>query len=274
MLAEVLQYAVTPASRAVHRRGQLAAAVSLWARARRCRTAWAPHEERTRAAILRGMNGAGRTRTAAVLGSGLLRDVPIRELVAMFDRVILVDVVHLTSVRLRVMASGRGKVSFLTRDLSGYDELVGRERIRAATGQDDIGGRLDPLGFLRRIPDLDFVASANLLSTIGAGAVRRMTGPDGHRALLPPDAVTQMIAAHLDGLASLPCRTCLVTDVDYVVRDRAGNLVEAEDLLHGVELPPEEESWEWTMAPFGEEDGETERVHRVVAIQDVAFDLG
>ncbi len=46
------------------------------------------------------MAGLRQKRTAVVLGSGLLRDVPIEELSENFDTVVLVDLVHLASVRL------------------------------------------------------------------------------------------------------------------------------------------------------------------------------
>jgi hypothetical protein len=50
------------------------------------------------------MAGLRQKRTAVVLGSGLLRDVPIRELAAAFDTVVLIDLVHVASVRLRMKA--------------------------------------------------------------------------------------------------------------------------------------------------------------------------
>lgn len=274
MLAELAVYLTTPASRAVHRSGALTEAVALWARGRRCAAAWAEHEARSRAAFLEAVAATGPRRTVAVLGSGLLRDLPMPELVGGFARVVLVDIVHLSVVRLAVRLRGWRTVDFVTRDLSGYDDLLERERIRAATGQTDIGGRLDPLGFLRRIDDLDLVLSANLLSQIAVGAERRLARRDGRVGLMPEDAVARLVAAHLDGLAALSCRTCLVTDVSFERRDREGSLLEAVDLLHGVPPPPADASWSWPVAPFGEEGADVARVHTVIAAHDVALALG
>jgi hypothetical protein len=273
MLAEFAVYLTTPASRSVRRSGALKASVNLWARSRRCAKAWQDHEARTKAAFHRAVDAVADRRTVVVLGSGLLRDVPIERLAAEFKRVVLVDIVHLSPVRLSVLLSGRRNVELMTRDVSGYDDLLERSRIRAATGQDEIGGRLDPLGFVRRMPDVDLVLSANILSQIGVGAETRMATREGHASMLPDDAVAVLIAAHLDALAALPCRTCLVTDVTYEIRDREGAVVEGHDLMHGVFPPEADASWEWPVAPFGEEGPDTERVHQVIAVQDVAFDL-
>ncbi len=89
-----------------------------------------------------------------------LRDVPIEEQSENFDTVVLVDLVHLASVRLWLRLKGYSNVRLIERDLSGYDELAA-------------GRQPEPLAFLRTVPYLDFVVSANLLSQIGRGAKRR-----------------------------------------------------------------------------------------------------
>ncbi|MGO7427765.1 hypothetical protein ACCT09_50600, partial [Rhizobium ruizarguesonis] len=128
-------------------------------------------------------------------------------------------------------------VRLIERDLSGYDELAaGREP--------------EPLGFLRGVPYLDFVVSANLLSQIGRGVKRRHEAEAGR---MPEDTVERLIAAHLAGLSCLPCRSCLVTDIAYAVIDRNGRTHEEADLLHGVLPPPAKAAWTWPVAPLGEE---------------------
>ncbi len=69
-------------------------------------------------------------------------------------------------MRLWLKAKGLRNVRLIERDLSGYDDL--------AAGKD-----VEPLGFLRSVPYLDFVVSANLLSQIGRGVKRRFeAGPN------------------------------------------------------------------------------------------------
>jgi hypothetical protein len=247
MILEALNYAATwPLTSAAHR-PFIRSSVNLWARANRCRTAWAEHERQTKAAIIDAAAGCRQRRTAVVLGSGLLRDVPVIELSRLFDTVVLVDLVHLASVRSWIAAKGLKNTRLIERDLSGLDALLD-------------GQTVEPLGFLRQVPYLDLVVSANLLSQIGIGAGRRL---DGHAA--EGDLVRQVIAAHLAGLAQVPAATCLITDVSYTVIDRKGITHETVDLMHGVDMGPTPAEWDWPVIPFGEESRDYQIVHHVIA---------
>ncbi len=250
MILEALDYAATwPLTPSPFRR-HIASSVSLLARARRCKAAWAPHEEMSKAHMLEAINTLRQRRTVVVLGSGLLRDVPIKALSKTFDTVVLVDLVHLSSVRLRLAAQGVRNARLIHRDLSGFDA--------AMTGE-----TVEPLAFLRQVPYLDLVISANLLSQIGVGARRRLEA-DGKTGEI--DAVLpRLIAAHLEGLAAQPCRTCLVTDIAYAVSSADGRVVEDGDLLSGLTIPPHAQSWEWPVVPFGEDRRNIQAVHRVIA---------
>lgn len=273
MLAEAALFLFTWVSAPRTKPAAIRDAVGLLARRRRCREAWAEHEARTRAAIQRVATPLQIRRTAVVLGSGLCADVPLAYLASTFQKVILVDICHLPSVRLAVLAKGWRNVKFVRRDLSGYDRLVQQSRIKVATGQDDLGVGIDPLAFLRRVPDIDLVVSANLLSQIAVGVDRRLAADRLNAAVMPADTGAEIAAAHLDALAQLACKTVLVTDISYVRRRHDGTMVEKVDLLHGVRPPDAFDTWEWTVAPFGEEDDDLERVHRVVAVEDVAIAL-
>jgi hypothetical protein len=224
--------------------------VNLWSRADRCSRQWAQHEENSRNAILQAMAGLQQKRTAVVLGSGLLRDVPIKKLTEAFDTVVLVDLVHLASVRLWLKLKGYRNVRLIERDLSGYDELAA-------------GKVAEPLGFLRAVPYLDFVVSANLLSQIGRGVKWRYeVEPSGQ---MPNDTVERLIGAHLSDLAAAPSQICLLTDVSYAVIDRNGTVHEEADLLHGISPPAAKAKWSWPVAPIGEESSDYQIVHQVIA---------
>ena len=250
MIIETLLYAASLTVTASPYRRFVRSSVNLWSRARRCSPAWAEHERSSKAAIFEAASGLRQRRTAVVLGSGLLRDVPIEALARQFDTVVLVDLVHLASVRLWLKAKGLRNVRLIERDLSGYDDLVA-------------GQTPEPLGFLRQVPYLDFVVSANLLSQIGVGVGRRLERePAG---LMPEDAVRQLIAAHIDGLRGLPCASSLVTDIRYRVIDRTGKLQETSDLFKGLAPPAALASWTWPVAPIGEESRDYQIVHDVIA---------
>ncbi|MBY4591419.1 MULTISPECIES: hypothetical protein [Rhizobium] len=249
MITETLLYAATwPLTGKAHRKF-IRYSVNLWSRAGRCARGWAEHETMSRNAIRAAAAGLRQKRTAVVLGSGLLRDVPIDELAGAFDTVVLVDLVHLASVRLWLAAKGYRNITLIERDLSGYDDLAA-------------GKEPEPLGFLRTVPYLDFVVSANLLSQIGRGVKRRC---DAEAAGMPEDTVARLIAAHLVGLSGLSCRHCLVSDIAYAVIDRNGRTHEEADLLHGIPPPPVKATWTWPVAPLGEESRDYRIEHKVIA---------
>jgi hypothetical protein len=247
MILEALNYTATWPLTSVAHRPFIRSSVNLWARANRCRAAWSEHERRTKDAILHAAQRCRQRRTVVVLGSGLLRDVPVAELSRLFDTVVLVDLVHLASVRSWLTVKRLKNVRLIERDLSGLDALLA-------------GEPLEPLAFLRQVPYLDLVVSANLLSQIGIGMSRRLEGHAEEEAL-----IRRAIAAHVAGLAQVSAETCLVTDVRCTVIDRSGVAQETVDLMHGVEMGQARQHWDWPVVPFGEESRDYQIVHHVIA---------
>jgi hypothetical protein len=253
MLAELALWLGTPVPRAIRRHGLLRESVGLWSRGVRQRKAWAAHNANCRRIVTASVDRLSTHRTVIVLGSGLLRDVPMDLLLARFERVVLVDAVHLWPVKLRYARHRR--VVFITRDLTGVLASM------------DSASRVDPLGDLARDLSVDLVISANLLSqlalpiehAIDAGQV----GDEG----LP----RRIIEAHLADLAVFKSRICLLTDTSYDERNAAGEAVETADLLHGVTLSSPDETWDWPVSPLGEEDADAAYVHHVSGWADWKF---
>lgn len=237
MILEAIQFAATSAVTPNELRPFIRSSVSLWARARRCAQEWQPHEQNCRAFIRGAVSDLRDKRTAVVLGSGLLRDVPIEFLAKQFDTVVLVDLVHVASVRAWLKVKRLRNVQLISRDIGGTEE---------------------PLAFLRQVPYLDLVISANVLSQIGVGAKRRL-GSD------MSGVPKTLIEAHLDGLSALPCKAVLLTDISYEVTNHQGELIEEDDLLCGVPVPSHGKEWTWPVAPFGELGKDRQAVHRVIA---------
>jgi hypothetical protein len=233
MLAEAAIYLLSARATPPAFRPCLVEAVGLWARGRRQAHAWGPHLARTRATIEAAMPARGSRRTVAVLGAGPLFDMPVEALSRSFARVILFDVAHLHPARRRT--ARLGNVEHAWRDLSPPGEPA-------------------PLAFLMGIPGLDWVISANLLSQLADAA------PAGE------ERVT--IERHLAGLAALPAPVTLITDTAYIRVDRSGAPIERHDLLHGRPMPQASASWEWEVAPFGEEAADLRRTHAVAAYPD------
>lgn len=256
MLAEILAWCLTPASLDARRTGHLTAAVSLWSRGARCRRAWGPHEARCHEVVERAVEGCDRRRTCLVLGSGLVRDVPLRLLAERFETVVLVDVVHLWPARLK--AAGHRNVTLVDLDVTGTtDLLLGR-----ATGLSD------PLARFVADPTVDLVISANCLSQLALQPVERLTRRPGVFTHRFADLGRRIVEGHLAALGRFAGRVCLLTDSEGVDVDAAGRVVERRDLLEGVRLPTADADWDWELAPIGEDMSDRAIVHRAHGFVD------
>lgn len=230
MLAQFAVYAASYRRTPGLFRPHLASATKYWARGVRHTRAWAPHLANARGLLDTTIDDFAMRRTVVVLGSGPLFELPIESLARTFERVVLVDRIHLSSLGKRI---GRyGNVTLDWRDLSPE-------------------GALD---FLGDIADLDWVISANLVGEMAAAA--------------PPDLARRIVDRHLDRLAALPCPVTLITDLDFRVLNRHGVILDSGDMLHGRPMPRSGLRWKWEVAPFREEARHTRRVHYVAAWPD------
>jgi hypothetical protein len=228
MILEALNFVATWAISKRRRAGEINSSVRLWARAGRCARDWAEHERNCKAIVRQHMPKRGRV--AVVLGSGLLRDVPIEALSETFREVRLYDLQHLASVRLWAVIKGLRNLHFLQQDLSTRVDVL-----------DD--------------PEIDLVISANLLSQLGVAAERMGVN------------AAAVIATHLEALRTAHGARLLLTDISYEFVLGNGTVAERHDLMHGVALPAPERTWPWPVAPHGELDPAYSAVHQVVAIR-------
>jgi hypothetical protein len=233
MLAELAQYAASYGRTPQAFRPHLREAVGLYARGTRQARAWAPHLANTRGLIDTTIDDFTTRRTVVVLGSGPLFDIPLESLCRNFERVILVDRIHLAAI----------------------DRRIGRYR-NVVCDWRDLSSEHTPhaLDFLAGIGSLDWVISANILSQLALAAL-----PENARAV---------VDRHLDTLGTLSCPVTLITDLDYRVFNRHGVIRDSADLLHGRAMPRSGLRWKWEVAPFGEEARDTRRVHYVAAWPD------
>lgn len=253
MLAELALHALTPAAPLARRFGLLREGIALWSRGLRQRKAWEPHLARCRTIIAEVAAVLPRRGKVVVLGSGPARDIPLDMLCASFDEVVLVDIVHLPLLRLKLWR--QPKVSLISRDLTGVMAWLAGEA----------QSRQDPLADLADDDGIDLVISANLLSQLAWPVADWLEDNPARAAALPDDLPARCIAWHLDDLARFKGHVCLISDVEMVGRDRDGAIHERLDLMYGVELPKEDESWLWPVAPFGEAERDREYVHKVCA---------
>lgn len=246
MIREAIDWLLTPSLPFARRSGHLSEFVAIAARRRRHATAWAPHEARSRAAVLRAAGKARGDGVAVILGAGHLNDVPLAELAEQFREVRLVDLAFATATRRT--ARRFDNVVCATHDIT--ESLPSLARIA------------DPR-FLLEEPDLRFVASVNLVSQLAVVATRRM---DDAKADILGRA---LVEAHLAWLRRLPCPAALVADCGVEVLNASGAVVASLDPLKGAALPEPVETWLWDIAPRGEIDRGHAVRHVVAAIDDL-----
>lgn len=251
MITEMIHFAASYSATPKDFRQHLKGAVSLWSRGKRCRKYWTDHEESSKRFIASEVAKLSSRRTCVVLGSGLLRDVPIELLAKTFDTVVLIDIAHLKAARMTVARLKQSRnVKFIHRDIAEIDRYMA-------------GEPFELMAFLRDVPFLDLVISANMLSQIGLAAEERLE--EAGRSTEIETLVPQIIRGHLDRLSSLPCKTLLLTDISFVAINEKGEFIADHDLMFGVETPKPTAMWIWQVAPMGEISSDYSTNHTVIA---------
>jgi hypothetical protein len=261
MILELAEYLLTPCSRAFRRVGYLRGQLGIKVRYRQCRVAWRPHLELTKVAILSAAQECAQRRKCLILGSGRLLDVPLHRLSQMFREVILVDAVHpliayATAVWYRNVRLVRADVTETAEELT-----------RVAKRPDLPLPQATPCQFCDD-QEIDYVASVNLMSQLSY-----LPGLYLEKENRPEEDVEQysrsLMTAHLEYLQRLPGIVSLITDVEKLVLDKNGKVIERIDILHGVKLPWTGEQWTWKHVPLNLVSRDYAYDRRVFAIQDI-----
>lgn len=257
MLWEAIQYLSTPCNADIRQVGFLTGAIGIQARYRRCRKAWKPHLKRTQEAIKADVMRCKETRTALILGSGSLYDIPLAFLAKQFDRVILLDVVH--TWRARIMACRYSNVSCETIDITHTLPLL-------CSPPEALPTPPTPQNYLDD-ESIDYVASVNLLSQLSIYPYELLTeaGRFSHKAI--EHFCQQLIKQHMSYLERFSCPVTLVTDTDMELRHVTNHSIQKEDLLYGYTLPAAHDSWYWDIAPAPEVHKHHHVAHQVAWIQ-------
>ncbi|WP_243358578.1 hypothetical protein [Fundidesulfovibrio terrae] len=246
MLAEILEYLATPCPPWGRSLGYLKESIAISARARRCRAAWREHLENCRAAVLEAARTCPVRGTAVVLGSGAILDIPVEELSAMFGRVVLADLVHPWTARLRVRKLAGVQLDSV--DVTGAlsDVAAGRMPVPATP---DLYRNLAP----------DLTVSANILSQLALLPVKRLKAAGKHTPEDLAGFAARLQSAHLEWLRGLPGVVCLLTDTSWNDGVREGSLLE------GIDLPEPLRAWTWNIAPRPEAYPDRDVSHRAGA---------
>jgi len=262
VILELVEYLITPCSRAMRRLGYLRGQLGIKIRHRQCRRAWRHHLQRTQATIRAAALECPRRRKAVILGSGLLLDIPLADLAHTFREVILVDVVHplrayLNAARYRNVRLVRTDVSATAADLA-----------RIANDPNTPLPRAVPQMFCDD-PEVDYVASVNLLSQLPYIPALYLAKSPSRPEQNIDDYARALIESHLDYLRRLPGVVTLITDVEKIQLDGTGAVVDRFDILYGVKLPWSGEEWMWEHIPLKHLSPDIAYHRRVCAVKDV-----
>jgi len=257
MIMEWLKHRLIPAPQELKDLGYLREIIAIEARHRRCASAWGAHLAKTKRFVLWA---AANTRPNAgnkkvtILGSGLLLDVPIKELAQDYDEVVLVDIVHVPAAREKLV--GLDNVRLVEADLTGLVDHLAL-------------GTLPDAPPLPSIPDgdADLVISLNLmaqlpLTPLASSAMRELT--DEARETF----AQQIMRRHLEALARLSTQVVLVTEKHRRWQE-GSKTIHQEDPLMGIRLPETKVTWEWQLAPKPEIAPTRDLVLDIVAYDDL-----
>lgn len=257
MLAEMLVWAGTQASRPARQLGYARAAVSLWSRRRRWTREWAEHEANTRDFALKTVGACRHRDTVWLLGGGTLADLPLAELSKLFRRVLVFDIAWLPQAR--ALARSWPNVELRLADVTGMVQPLSEWRLGMPLPipSAEAMRELDP------VPP-DCVLSLNLLSQLPLLPMEYVQRQG--MTLQAAEAFGRAILqAHLHGLQDLACPVGLTADARRIWRSRTGEVVLSESAVMEVRLPPPDKTWHWPVAPRGEIDNETGLEIRVEA---------
>jgi hypothetical protein len=227
--------------------GYLYQSIALRGRYKRRKNSWQPHLDSTKAYISEVIRSCRKRGKVIVLGSGLLLDLPVAELSAAFDEVVLVDIVHLNEVRKR--AGNYPNVGLIQADITGVAvELF--EKISLGIGELPEG--------CPNIPSLDektgLVISLNIMSQLAAIPAEYLSKNMTTRDEPVIDKWCEKIRhAHHAALTELGCVVCLIADYEFIRRDNAGVIIGQGSTVGNLALPAPDRTWTWHIEPYGEE---------------------
>lgn len=240
MIEELIAWARMDCLPAAQRLGLRREAAALAVRHRRLRAQWADHIAQTRTALLASARLAAAVpdapRRAWIMGAGLLQDVPLPELLCLFDQIDLVDVCFGPAAR-AAERNHPGRVRCARQDVSGVLDDLSHDPQRAAPA----------------MPADAWCASVNLLSQLPLlPCAARLNSGEAEAAVERYGTAIQQ--AHIDALGRVP-HACLI--IEYA-RTRA----DAPDEVLQPGLPDRlirdgwtaGARWQWALNPAGEAD--------------------
>jgi hypothetical protein len=228
----------------------------------RMKDAWASHLLASREAILAGAARCLQRRSVLVIGAGDCLDVPVAELAAEFERVVLADIVIGPEAR-RWATTLAPRVRCEVWDASGALAAVAARMATLTPAEalaifeaTDAG---PPPG-----GEADLVVSANCISQLGLVPGHSLPAKEQDSGL--PDRCARAAARrHLTWLAARSGVRVLLADMARLNLSTDGRVIKRESLSERYGLAQPDRQWRWNLAPIPEWSPDFHRVHEVGA---------
>lgn len=261
MIGEFLRYLTTLAPERTRKFGYLKRLIALEFRARRCADAWAEHQRNCRNLIMKAADLCEYQRMAVIVGSGLLLEVPLKDLSEKFERVFLVDIFHMPQVRRE--AKKYFNVRLLTGDVTAVFIAMSERRPPGPNVP-------APSPRIPHLKDADLIVSCNCLTQLSAPFTAYFEKTRGFSDLDSDKVAYQIMEKHAKAIAEEATGVgVIITDTDRFAM-QGDHIVSRTDLLKALKLPQtptvvHNEEWDWMVAPHPEEHPTHDYVHAIVA---------
>ncbi len=201
---------------------------------------WEPHLQNTRRFALQAMRGKER-KSAAVLGSGWLLDVPIEEFARRFEKVYLFDIRHPASVKKQIRALKNVELRECDISEFAYPTCDYAKRYRNKKDRPPVDSvlpkaDLDFTGF-------DFVFSCNILNQLDILLVDYLSE---YFSLNDEETLSFRKNIQQHHVDMLPCgKSCIVADCEEIVYDKTGREISRKQTVHCPTIFSNAERWTW-----------------------------
>lgn len=240
MILEFLEYLRTHSAKLAKDWGYTYQNVSLKFRSRRCAKAWQSHVQQCRQLILEQFKEIN-PRALMIIGSGLLLEIPIQELLKGSEKIYLVDLVH--SKEVRNLAKRHSQIVLVEKDISSLLEILKK-------GQSPFQPAGLPWESLApwSLPKVDWVVSANLLSQIPLMISEALP----MSSEVYKDFARRVRDQHIERLLNQSERVLLFADFETRYIDHSGQRIKTESYSVDLKSLKFLEEWTWEISPFGE----------------------
>ncbi len=263
MLKEIYQYFTTPTNSYVRKLGYLSSSIALEARFSRCSEQWLPHYEQCKKAILQATALAVKKNTIVIIGAGSLKDIPLQNITKQFKTVILIDLVFLKQAK--KTAKLYDNVILLEIDVSNCL----KELLLVKTASELINFlNANPPDITQIIPinlnlKIDCIVSLNLATQLPLIPISFLI----KKFNTPPQQLNELaqllITQHLNILNNFAGVSCLIIDREICEFNIKGEQIECFDPAWGVDLPKQNECWDWQAVPLQESTNNRSQLHKV-----------